>query len=214
MAKVKTAYACSECGANALQWFGSCPSCGAAGTLTETITERGFVRRGKAEAESMALGDVPTRDVERAPTGLDELDRALGGGLVAGQVILLGGDPGIGKSTLLLQALSSNSFSGKSLYVTGEESAEQVALRARRLALDTAGVRLLAETQLERIVGALDAGKPGVAVLDSVPTIWSQTLQAGPRPGAPGRAGAAQLTRHAQRARTALPPICHPTQEG
>src|SRR5258706_3875489 len=173
MAKVKTAYACSECGANALQWFGSCPSCGAAGTLTETITERGFVRRGKAEAESMALGDVPTRDVERAPTGLDELDRALGGGLVAGQVILLGGDPGIGKSTLLLQALSSNSFSGKSLYVTGEESAEQVALRARRLALDTAGVRLLAATQPARIVRALHARQPGAAGPQSLPTLLS-----------------------------------------
>src|SRR5256884_7573233 len=106
MAKVKTAYVCAECGANALQWFGSCPSCGAAGTLTETITERGFVRQGKAEAQSVALGDVPTRDVERVATGFDELDRALGGGLVAGQVVLLGGDPGIGKSTLLLQTLA------------------------------------------------------------------------------------------------------------
>ena len=215
MAKVKTAYACSECGANALQWFGSCPSCGASGTLTETITERGFVRRGgKPETESMALGDVPTRDVERAPTGLDELDRALGGGLVAGQVILLGGDPGIGKSTLLLQALSSNSFSGKSLYVTGEESAEQVALRARRLALDTAGVRLLAETQLERIVGALDAGRPGVAVIDSIQTIWSETLQSAPGSVAQVRECAAQLTRHAKRAGTALLLIGHVTKEG
>src|SRR5580765_8441844 len=86
MAKAKTAYVCAECGANALQWFGSCPSCGAAGTLSETITERGFVRQGKAEAQSVALGDVPMRDMERLPSGLDELDRALGGGLVAGQV--------------------------------------------------------------------------------------------------------------------------------
>src|SRR5207253_1941568 len=117
MAKAKTAYVCTECGASALQWFGSCPSCGAAGTLSETVTERGFARKGKAGAESVALGDVPMREVERVPTGLDELDRALGGGLVAGQVVLLGGDPGIGKSTLLLQALSSFDFSQKVLYV-------------------------------------------------------------------------------------------------
>ena len=222
MAKAKTAYACSECGANALQWFGSCPSCGAAGTLTETISERGFVRQGKAEAQSVALGDVPMRDVERIPTGLDELDRALGGGLVAGQVILLGGDPGIGKSTLLLQALSNNDFSGKSfgnlsgksLYVTGEESAEQVAMRARRLALETSGVRLLAETQLERIVGALESGKPGVAVIDSIQTIWSDALQSAPGSVAQVRECAAQLTRHAKRAGTALLLIGHVTKDG
>ena len=222
MARAKAAYVCTECGANALQWFGSCPSCGAAGTLTETISERGFVRQGKAEAQSVALGDVPMRDMERIPTGLDELDRALGGGLVAGQVILLGGDPGIGKSTLLLQALSNNNFSGKSfgnlsgksLYVTGEESAEQVAMRARRLGLETGGVRLLAETQLERIVGALDSGKPGVAVIDSIQTIWSEALQSAPGSVAQVRECAAQLTRHAKRAGTALLLIGHVTKDG
>src|SRR5712691_507592 len=174
----------------------------------------GFVRHGKAEAQSVALGDVPTRDVERVPTGFDELDRALGGGLVAGQVVLLGGDPGIGKSTLLLQALCNNNFSGKSLYVTGEESAEQVAMRARRLALDTGGVRLLAETQLERIIGALDTGKPGVAVIDSIQTIWSEALQSAPGSVAQVRECAAQLTRHAKRAGTALLLIGHVTKEG
>ncbi len=213
MAKVKTAYVCAECGANALQWFGSCPSCGVAGTLTETITERGFVRRGN-EAEPVALGDVPTRDVERVPTGLDELDRALGGGLAAGQVILLGGDPGIGKSTLLLQALCSFGSKEKCIYVSGEESAEQVALRSRRLGLDTGGVRLLAETQLERIVGALEAGKPGVAVIDSIQTIWSETLQSAPGSVAQVRECAAQLTRHAKRAGAALLLIGHVTKEG
>ena len=215
MAKTKTAYSCTECGATALQWFGSCPSCGAAGTLTETITERGFARQGRSvAADSVALGDVPMRELERAPTGLDELDRALGGGLVAGQVVLLGGDPGIGKSTLLLQALSNNNFSEKSLYVTGEESAEQVAMRARRLGLDVHGVRLVAETQLERIVGALETAKARVAVIDSIQTVWSETLQSAPGSVAQVRESAAQLTRHAKRAGTALFLIGHVTKEG
>ena len=214
MARTKSAYVCTECGASALQWFGSCPSCSSTGTLVETITERGFARQGRSAAESVVLSDVAPREQERVPTGLAELDRALGGGLAAGQVALLGGDPGIGKSTLLLQALSNNVFSGKSLYVTGEESAEQVAMRARRLGLETAGVRLLAETQLERIVGALEAGKPSVAVIDSIQTLWSEVLQSAPGSVAQVRECAAQLTRHAKRAGTALLLIGHVTKEG
>ena len=144
MAKPKTAYVCTDCGASALQWFGACPSCGAAGTLTETSTERGSVRSNRAAAPAISLAEVQPREQERMATGIGELDRALGGGVVAGQVVLLGGDPGIGKSTLLLQALST--LSGPVLYLTGEESVEQVALRARRLALEAAGVRIAAET--------------------------------------------------------------------
>src|SRR3970040_2784444 len=118
MAKPKTAYVCAECGASALQWFGACPSCGAAGTLSETAGER----RGKvAGVASRSIADIDARDLERIATGVDELDRALGGGLVGGQVILLGGDPGIGKSTLLLQTMAT--LSNSALYVTGEESA-------------------------------------------------------------------------------------------
>src|SRR5881396_3686327 len=157
MAKPKSVYACAECGATALQWFGTCPSCGAAGTLSESYAERGAKR---IATPSVALADIEASELARIPTGVGELDRALGGGLVAGQVVLLGGDPGIGKSTLLLQSLCGETFSGKRLYVSGEESAEQVALRARRLSLDARGVQLLAETQLERIVAALDASKP------------------------------------------------------
>ena len=148
MARAKTAYVCSECGATALQWFGSCPSCGTAGTLSETASERASGFRPKSSVETVGLAEVQPRSLERMPTGIAELDRALGGGLVAGQVVLLGGDPGIGKSTLLLQALTSTSQAGEMLYVTGEESVEQVALRARRLALEPAGVRIAAETQL------------------------------------------------------------------
>src|SRR5262245_16541699 len=157
MAKPKTAYVCSECGATALQWFGTCPSCGGAGTLTETTTERGGVRSARIAATAVSLAEVQPRDQERIPTGIGELDRALGGGLVAGQVALLGGDPGIGKSTLLLQALSA--LSESVLYLTGEESVDQVALRARRLGLEASSVRLAAETQLERVLAALEAAR-------------------------------------------------------
>jgi DNA repair protein RadA/Sms len=215
IAKTKTAYSCTECGATALQWFGACPSCGAAGTLVESITERGFARQGKTAAPgSVSLSEIAARELPRIPTGSSELDRALGGGLVGGQVVLLGGDPGIGKSTLLLQCLSTGDFSRKSLYVSGEESAEQVALRARRLALDAGGVQLLAETQLERIVAALDASKPAVAVIDSIQTLWSEALQSAPGSVAQVRECAAQLTRHAKHAGTALLLIGHVTKEG
>src|SRR5437588_2991057 len=208
MAKPKAVYACAECGATALQWFGTCPSCGAAGTLSESYAERGAKR---IATPSVALADIEARELARIPTGVSELDRALGAGLVAGQVVLLGGDPGIGKSTLLLQTLATLQ---EVLYVTGEESAEQIAMRARRLSLDAGGVRLLAETQLERILGALDAGKPAVAVIDSIQTLWSETLQSAPGSVAQVRECAAQLTRHAKRAGTALFIIGHVTKEG
>ena len=207
--KAKTAYVCADCGASALQWFGTCPSCGAAGTLTETAAER----KGKVTGvTARAISDIDARDLERIRTGVDELDRALGGGLVGGQVILLGGDPGIGKSTLLLQTLTS--MPQAVLYITGEESAEQVALRARRLALDTQGVRLAAETQLERVLGALESARPRVAVVDSIQTVWSETLQSAPGSVAQVRECAAQLTRHAKRAGMALFMIGHVTKEG
>ena len=209
--KRKTAYVCSECGASALQWFGACPSCGAAGTLSETVTERGS-SASKGKIPTVALAELQPRELERIPSGMAELDRALGGGLVPGQVALLGGDPGIGKSTLLLQALSSISRAG--LYVTGEESAEQVAMRARRLALDPGGMRLLAETQLERVLGALEGARPGVAVIDSIQTLWSEALQSAPGSVAQVRECAAQLTRHAKRAGTALLLVGHVTKEG
>jgi DNA repair protein RadA/Sms len=210
VAKAKTAYVCSECGASALQWFGACPSCGAAGTLSETVMERGSVRREASSA--VALSAIQPKDLERITTGIGELDRALGGGLVAGQVVLLGGDPGIGKSTLLLQALSA--LAGPVLYVTGEESAEQVALRARRLGIEAGGVQLVAETQLERVLGALATGRPRVAVIDSIQTQWSETLQSAPGSVAQVRECAAQLTRHAKRAGVALFLVGHVTKEG
>ena len=208
MAKVKTAYVCSDCGASALQWFGSCPSCGAAGTLSETLAEK---KRPSFKADPVVLSSVEAKDLERIPTGVEELDRALGGGLVPGQVVLLGGDPGIGKSTLLLQVVSG--LDG-TLYISGEESADQVALRARRLSLEASGVRLLAETQLERILGALEDARPRVAVIDSIQTVWTEALQSAPGSVAQVRESAAQLTRHAKRSGAALVLIGHVTKEG
>ena len=215
MAKAKSVYVCSECGGTALKWFGSCPSCGAAATLNETIPERGGVKRiAGAAPGAISLGAVKTRELERLSTGIGELDRVLGGGLVAGQVVLIGGDPGIGKSTLLLQALAALGPTHKVLYISGEESAEQVAMRARRLALDARAVHLIAEIQLERIAATLDAQQPEVAVVDSIQPLWSEALQSAPGSVAQVRECAAQLARHAKKSGTALFIIGHVTKEG
>ena len=215
MKKNKSAYVCSDCGATALQWFGACPSCGAAGTLTETLAEHRTVKRlAGAAPGAVSLSEVETRELERLSTGIGELDRVLGGGLVAGQVVLIGGDPGIGKSTLLLQALSLMGSACTTLYISGEESAEQVALRARRLALDARPVHLIAEIQLERIAATLDAQRPQVAVVDSIQTLWSEALQSAPGSVAQVRECAAQLARHAKKSGTALFIIGHVTKEG
>ncbi len=218
MARAKTAYVCTDCGASALQWFGACPSCGAAGTLTETAAhapERPGARRLAGAAPSaVPLDAIEAREQERLSTGIGELDRVLGGGLVAGQVILIGGDPGIGKSTLLLQALAALGSAHRTLYVSGEESAEQVALRARRLALDARAVHLIAEIQLERIMAAIESRRPQVAVVDSIQTLWTEALQSAPGSVAQVRECAAQLARQAKKAGTALFIIGHVTKEG
>jgi DNA repair protein RadA/Sms len=212
--KAKTAYVCSECGAVALQWFGSCPSCGAAGTLSEAAAERSGPRSGRSAARAVPLEEVEIKEVARTPSGIAELDRTLGGGLVPGQVTLLGGDPGIGKSTLLLQCLATLSASLETVYVSGEESADQIALRARRLAVPVKGLRLLSETQLERILATLEAARPRIAVIDSIQTVWTETLQSAPGSVAQVRECAAQLTRYAKRVGTALFLVGHVTKEG
>ena len=147
MAKAKTTYACTECGGQSPKWQGQCPQCGVWNTLVETIAAKPATRFqaliGSA-SEVRSLSSVDTVANPRSPTGIEEFDRVLGGGLVAGGVILLGGDPGIGKSTLLLQAMAVMGASRRCLYVTGEESVEQIALRAQRLGLVNAPVELLA----------------------------------------------------------------------
>jgi DNA repair protein RadA/Sms len=213
MAKPKSVFVCTECGASALKWMGLCPSGGEAGTLSEQAAERGGRAAGPA-ASPVPLAQIEAREAERMPTGLAELDRVLGGGLVAGQVTLIGGDPGIGKSTLLLQALAALADARQVLYVSGEESAEQVALRARRLGVGGAQVGLLAEIQLERVLASLQAARPEVAVVDSIQTLWSDTLQSAPGSVAQVRECAAQLARHAKKAGSALFIVGHVTKEG
>jgi DNA repair protein RadA/Sms len=217
MAKAKTIYSCTECGGQTLKWQGQCPHCNAWNTLVETIAEKTSASRYQPLAESsklQKLGDIEAREEPRRPTGIGELDRVLGGGLVTGAVVLLGGDPGIGKSTLLLQALAVLGSSCNAIYISGEESAQQIALRASRLAVDAAALNLLAEIQLEKVLAVLSAQKPDVAVIDSIQTIYSEALQSAPGSVAQVRECAAQLTRYAKSSGTALLLVGHVTKEG
>lgn len=218
MAKVKTIYSCTECGASSPKWQGQCPGCNQWNTLVETVAEK---TPTNSRFESLAptarlqnLSEIEAREVERITTGIGEFDRALGGGLVNGGVVLIGGDPGIGKSTLLLQALAHLSLNNKVLYVSGEESGEQVALRARRLGLDTRSLQLMAEINLERILATLQAEKPVVAVIDSIQTLWSDQLSSAPGSVAQVRECAAQLTRLAKQAGITVILVGHVTKEG
>ncbi|MBI3042448.1 MAG: DNA repair protein RadA [Betaproteobacteria bacterium] len=218
MAKAKSVYSCTECGGQVLKWQGQCPHCQAWNTLVETVAEAApAANRFGLVAEAgklQRLSEIEAREEYRIPTGIEEFDRVLGGGLVPGGVVLLGGDPGIGKSTLLLQALAGIGSARKVLYVTGEESGEQVALRARRLALDARGVHVLPEINLEKIQAALAAEKPEIAVLDSIQTLYSGQLQSAPGSVAQVRECAAQLTRVAKSGGAALVLIGHVTKEG
>ncbi len=216
MAKNKTVYTCTECGGESPKWVGQCPNCHAWNTLVESLPERAPSRyQGLAETSKVAnLAEVEAQEAPRRSTGVDELDRVLGGGLVRGAVVLLGGDPGIGKSTLLLQALASLAKDAAVLYVSGEESAQQVALRARRLGLDSGRVSLLSEIQLERILATLESRKPDVAVIDSIQTVYSEALQSAPGSVAQVRECAAQLTRYAKTSGCALVLVGHVTKEG
>ena len=183
MAKPKTIYSCTECGATNPKWQGQCPGCNAWNTLVESVAETPGKHRFEALAPAARLqnlAEIEAREADRIATGIGEFDRALGGGLVGGGVVLIGGDPGIGKSTLLLQALAHLAQTQRVLYVTGEESGQQVALRARRLNLDATNLPLMAEINLERILATLQAEKPQVAVIDSIQTLWSDQLSSAP----------------------------------
>ena len=217
MAKARTAYACTECGAQASKWQGQCPQCNAWNTLVETIAAKPATRfqamAGNA-SEVRPLSSVEVAHNPRWATGIEEFDRVLGGGLVAGGVVLLGGDPGIGKSTLLLQATAGIGATRRALYVTGEESAEQIALRAGRLGLVNAPVELLAEVQLEAIVGAIRVRSPEVVVIDSIQTMYTEVLESAPGSVAQVRECAAQLTRLAKQTGIAVILVGHVTKEG
>ncbi|WP_153111557.1 DNA repair protein RadA [Propionivibrio limicola] len=217
MAKTKNVFICADCGAASPKWQGQCPGCGAWNTLVESVAEVAASGRFASLAGSarlQTLSEIEAREEDRLPTGIGEFDRALGGGLVAGGVVLIGGDPGIGKSTLLLQALTSLSAGSRVLYVSGEESGQQIALRARRLSLDTQNLKLLAEINLEKILATLQAEKPQVAVIDSIQTLWSEQLSSAPGSVAQVRECAAQLTRLAKLAGVTVILVGHVTKEG
>ena len=220
MAKEKSQFVCSDCGGTSPKWLGKCPACGAWNSLIEGIAlQQGETKNRfaalSATAEVAVLADIEANEVERSPTGHEELDRVLGGGIVEGGVVLIGGDPGIGKSTLLLQALDSLQRQGKStLYVTGEESGAQVALRSRRLGLERSQVRVLAEIQLEKILATLQSHAPDVAVIDSIQTVYSDQLSSAPGSVAQVRECAAHLTRAAKASGCCIVLVGHVTKEG
>lgn len=220
MAKEKTVFVCAECGGVSPKWLGKCPACTAWNTLVESVPESNAPTKNRFAAlaktsELMILGDIDAVDMARTPTGHEELDRVLGGGMVEGGVVLIGGDPGIGKSTLLLQALDALQRSGQStLYVTGEESGAQVALRARRLGLDGSQVRVLAEIGLEKILATLAETRPDIAVIDSIQTVYSEQLTSAPGSVAQVRECAAHLTRAAKSSGVSVVLVGHVTKEG
>jgi DNA repair protein RadA/Sms len=217
MARLKTVYACTECGGQSPKWQGQCPQCGGWNTLVESIAETPTSNRygGLAKASALTpLADVQASQAPRMSTGVAEFDRVLGGGLVPGQVVLIGGDPGIGKSTLLLQALAIMGASRKAIYVSGEESVEQIALRAARLQVESASIAMLTEIQLEKISATLAAEKPDIAVIDSIQTLYSEALQSAPGSVAQVRECAAQLTRLAKQSGVTLVFVGHVTKEG
>jgi len=215
MAKSTSLYVCAQCGGQTSKWQGQCPHCLAWNTLSESVQEpkgRRFQSLA-ASGEVVRLNAVQAREIARLETGLAEFDRVLGGGLVGGGVVLIGGDPGIGKSTLLLQALADISSRAKTLYVSGEESADQIALRAQRLGLN-ADIPLLTEIRLEAILGTLQAEKPQVAVIDSIQTVYTEQLQSAPGSVAQVRECAQELTRHAKQAGITILLVGHVTKEG
>ncbi|MEJ2106247.1 MAG: DNA repair protein RadA [Acidiferrobacteraceae bacterium] len=219
MARPRTVFVCNACGAQTPKWVGQCPGCGAWNTLEESVSTASAAGVGPREglapgSEVQSLEDVRPEHLQRMPTGSAEMDRVLGGGLVAGSVVLLGGDPGIGKSTLLIQLLDAISTSHPVLYVTGEESAEQIALRAHRLGLKHGSVRLLAENRVEHVSAVMDAEQARVVVIDSIQTAYTDLLQSAPGSVSQVRESAAQLVRLAKRRGISLFLVGHVTKEG
>lgn len=218
--KIRQIFVCSQCGSQSPKWMGQCPDCQAWNSLVEERVSAGkaAVRSGSyAETEGSAITqllDVPLVEQSRLSTGLSELDLVLGGGLVMGSVVLIGGDPGIGKSTLLLQTLCEMSRHYRALYITGEESLQQVTLRARRLELPQEHLQLLTETHVERIIALAEQHKPQILVVDSVQTLFTDQLSSAPGGVSQVRESAAQLVRYAKRSGVALFLVGHVTKEG
>ncbi len=219
MAKVKMLYVCSSCGSSQSKWAGQCTDCGEWNTMMESVPQATGNRAGltpgiTADIRIQSLDEVQLETQERTKTGIGELDRVLGGGLVHGSVTLIGGDPGIGKSTLLTQTMAALAGSLPCLYVTGEESLQQVSLRARRLGLTDRGLKLLSATCVENIIALAAKQKPRVMVIDSIQTIYTEALSSAPGAVGQVRESAAQLVRFAKQTGTALFLVGHVTKEG
>src|SRR5438132_2603521 len=211
MAKAAVQFACTECGYSAGRWFGKCPGCSAFGTLVEDVVGG---PTGKAPPQPLLrLVDVETAEAARIPTGVPELDRVLGGGLVPASLVLVGGEPGVGKSTLLLTALAAMSKDRRALLVTGEESVAQVKLRAERLG-GAERVEILAETELETVLATLEAERPDVCVIDSVQTLYSAEVGSAPGSVAQVREAASRLLRAAKELGVATILVGHVTKDG
>jgi DNA repair protein RadA/Sms len=218
MVRLKEVFVCQTCGASAPKWQGQCAACGEWNTLVSEAQVSGAAARNAGKGARghapASLAEEAVLEQPRLETGSAELDRVLGGGLVAGSVTLIGGDPGIGKSTLMLQAAAALNVSGVALYATGEESLKQVALRARRLGLTGATTRLLAETQVEAIVTAASELKASALIVDSIQTMYSERIEAAPGAVSQLRECTAELVRFAKRSGTAVLLVGHVTKEG
>jgi DNA repair protein RadA/Sms len=219
MSKQKTSYCCQTCGTHHPKWTGQCTGCFAWNTIIEEInnpTPSSTRYQGFAASESniTRMSDVMLHEEIRLPSGSQELDRVLGGGIIKGSVILIGGDPGIGKSTLLLQAVAHLSKTAKTLYVTGEESPQQITLRARRLGLPDKEIWLLAETHVETILQHMQKEKPQILVIDSIQTMHTSLLSSAPGAVGQVRESAMQLVTYAKKTDTALFFVGHVTKEG
>lgn len=220
--KGKTAYSCSECGGVFPKWSGQCPDCGAWNSLSETLAatkeKKNSRFSGYAGAiptpQVFALSEVEPTQNQGISTGIKELDRVLGGGLVSGSVVLIGGDPGIGKSTLLLQAMTRFTQDVSTLYISGEESPEQISMRAHRLGLPCATLKLFTETCVETILRQAASERPRVMVIDSIQTVYTELLQSAPGSVAQVREATAQLVRFAKQMGTAIFLVGHVTKEG
>jgi DNA repair protein RadA/Sms len=222
LAKAKTNYSCNACGATANKWAGQCADCGEWNTMIEVAVVSAPARGGRFAGYTGTAGttavqllrEVSADDVVRTPTGISEFDRVLGGGLVPGSVVLIGGDPGIGKSTLLLQTLAELDQHFTTLYVSGEESPQQISLRAKRLNLPIDNMRLLPETRVEGILATAHKERPQMMVIDSIQTIFTEQLQSAPGSVAQVRESAAQLVRYAKQSGVSLFIVGHVTKDG
>jgi len=221
MAKEKITYSCQQCGAQSPKWAGQCGDCGAWNSMSETVTSKvsthpRFTSYAGDErgAQLERLSHVECSEEERIASGMKELDRVLGGGLVPGSVTLIGGDPGIGKSTLLLQSLTALSTRMSTLYVTGEESKQQVSMRAKRLGLPGDDLQLLTETSVEKILTIAAREKPKILAVDSIQTVFTDVIQSAPGSVGQVRESAAHLVRYAKQTNTSLFLVGHVTKEG